>query len=58
MTAAFDPTVPTDTQVVLLGHDTLANEFKPAGGVSFDQLDPLLVRNIPTPVTAVHRIVE
>jgi hypothetical protein len=57
MTAAFELTVPTDTQVVLPGHETLANEFKPVGALSDDQLVPSLVPKIPPP-TAVHRIVE
>jgi hypothetical protein len=58
MTAAFEPTTPTDTQVVSLGHETLANEFKLVGAFSDDQLAPSLVRNIPTPPTTVHMIVE
>jgi hypothetical protein len=47
-------TTPTATQVREVGHETLAKEFNPAGGVCGLQFFPSAVASIPIPPTAVH----
>jgi hypothetical protein len=49
-----ESTTPTATQVTEVGQETLLKVFKPVGGVSGIQVEPLAVSSMPRPPTAVH----